>query len=114
MHRSEQDALQRSEDAYGGLAGDVVLLRDQIDQRRLGEGFLDRAKGAASGLLFFDLLTFALAMRTLSRLGRFQNAGIAFLLQFGGVSDVTATSQGADLESNIGPTIQPHIGEPPN
>jgi hypothetical protein len=53
-------------------------------------------------------------MRTLSGLGRFQNAKVVSLLQFGGVSDVTATSQAADLELNIGATIQPPIGEPPN
>ena len=81
MHRSEQHAFQRGEDAYGGLAGDVVLLGDQVDQRGLGQGFLDRANGYGSDLAIFDLLTFALAMRILSGLGRFQNAGFASLLQ---------------------------------
>src|ERR1019366_10242820 len=61
MHRSEQHAFQRGEDAYGGLAGDVVLLGDQVDQSRLGEGFLDRAKWRRFGLADFRLAGFWLA-----------------------------------------------------
>ena len=114
MHRSEQHAFQRGEDAYGGLAGDVVLLGDQVISAALVRVSLTGRTDAASGLAIFDLLTFALAMRTLSRLCRFQNAGIASLLQSGGVNHVAATSQGADLESNIGGAIQPPVAEQPN
>ena len=44
MYRSQYHAFQRGEDAHGGLARNIVLLGDQVDQRGLGEGFLDRAK----------------------------------------------------------------------
>ena len=43
------------------LRGDVVLLGDQVDQSRLGEGFLDRAKWRRFGLADFRLANFCLA-----------------------------------------------------
>ena len=50
MDRAEEQVLQRRVDAGGGLPRDFVLFRDEIDQRRFGQGLLDRLDRRGSSL----------------------------------------------------------------
>ena len=50
MDGAEEQVLQRRIDAGGGLPRDFVLFRDEIDQRRFGQGLLDRLDRRGSSL----------------------------------------------------------------
>jgi hypothetical protein len=50
MDRAEEQVLQCRIDAGGGLPRDFVLFRDEIDQRRFGQGLLDRLDRQGSSL----------------------------------------------------------------